>query len=111
MLALQIFIMNLILAEGKGLNSILDSFITDWAGPAYLIMVICIAIPMIKDRQFRALIIFLIFAAVLGVVIFFGKELFGKEGKATQGAKELIGVNTIVAENYVRMLLNKALIL
>lgn len=104
LLALQVFIINLLMS-GKGLSGVMTNLVDNWLGPAYIILVICIAIPMIKDRQIRNLIIFLVFAAVLGVVIFFGKDLFGKEGKLTKGAKDIIdsgstNVITLVDKDY-----------
>lgn len=90
LLALQAFIINLLMSGG--LKNVQKTLVENWLGPAYIILVICIAIPMIKDRQIRNLIIFLVFAGVLGVVIFFGDDLFGKNGFFTKGAQEVIGV-------------------
>lgn len=106
---LQLAIMNLIFAAsgGGGLSDIYKKFVEDWAGPAFLIIIVVVAIPMIKERQFRNLLIFLVFAAVIGVIVFYGEDIFGKDKGITNATKGLVdSINTItfVGKNYFKII-------
>lgn len=106
---LQLAIMNLIFAVGSGgggLSDLYNKFIENWAGPAFLIIIAIVAIPMIKERQFRNLLIFLVFAAIIGVIVFYGGDIFGKDKGFTKATKDLVdGINTItfVGKNYFKI--------
>lgn len=72
-----------------GLNELSQSVITDWIGPIYLLGVAGFALYFIKDREFRKLAAFLGIAAIVGALIFFGKDWFGNGGKLTKAAKSI----------------------
>lgn len=65
----------------SGLESIRQKLVSDWIGPAFLIVVVGVAITFIWKRQIRELLIFLLFAGVVGAIIYGAQELFGSAGK------------------------------
>ena len=74
----------------KGLTGVQETVISNWIGPAFIIAVAFFAIMFIKNRQFRELAAFIVIAAVVGLMIFFGPELFGKSGKLTTATDNVI---------------------
>lgn len=74
----------------NGLKAVSDNIIDNWIGPAFFIGVAFFAIIFIKDREFRKLLAFLAIAAIVGALIFFGREFFKKEGKVTTTVKNTV---------------------
>lgn len=72
----------------EGLRQVQTSFVNNWAGPLFLIIVAGVSITFLIRREFRMLFSFLAIAAVVGVLIFFGGTLFGSGGKLTGVAKQ-----------------------
>lgn len=72
----------------KGLSGLYDTLVSNWIGPAYLIGVAAFAIIFLKDREFRKLFAFLAIAAIVGILIFFTKDLFDKGGSFTKTVGE-----------------------
>lgn len=87
-------ILNNQLVLNAGLNKLVQKAQDDWIGPAFFIMVAGLSLVFIKNRQFRELLAFLGIAIVVGVLIFFARDLFGRESHLVKTAKEAVG-NTI----------------
>ena len=73
----------------QGLAGLQEKAINNWIGPAFLLGVAGISIIFIKDRAWMKLLGFLGIAAIVGMVIYFGSQLFGKDGNLTSGVKSL----------------------
>lgn len=85
-----------ILAQG-GLNSLWSNLLTGWVGPIFIAAVAVFAIVFIKDRAWMKLVSFVGIAAIVGLLVFFGSDLFGKGGKFTSVAKNQANqINTVV---------------
>ena len=69
---------NLVL--GAGLNDLWKSVRDNWIQPVFLAAVAVGAFMFIKSQQITKLIMFLVVAAIVGVLIFFGDKLFGSDG-------------------------------
>lgn len=88
----------------NGLKGLQDSFINNWVGPLFIMAVAVFAVIFIKNRQIRELAIFLVVAAIVGLLIFFGDDLFGSGGSLTDSANELIKeVNMIIPRHTPRL--------
>lgn len=80
-----------------GLNELWSTILSNWITPLYLAAVAVFAIMFLKDRAWTKLIGFVGIAAVVGVLIFAGKALFGGENAsltkvAKEGAKQINSV-------------------
>lgn len=87
--------MNLLffLASNDGLGNLQNTLVSNWIGPAFLIVVAALSIKFIVSRQFRELAGFLGIAAVVALLIFNGGNLFGKNGifyKIAEGFSNLL---------------------
>jgi hypothetical protein len=65
---------------GAGLTELWNSIRDNWIGPVFLAAVAVGAFMFIRSQQITKLIMFLVVAAVVGVLIFFGSSLFGTDG-------------------------------
>jgi hypothetical protein len=63
-----------------GLQELQDYIINSWLGPVFIIGIAAFALIFIKDRAWMKLISFVGIAAVVGVLVFGGSALFGKDG-------------------------------
>lgn len=73
--------MNLLyLAQGAGLGELQRNLVSNWIGPAFLIIVAGFAIKFIISRQFRELAGFLGIAALVALLVFSPEFLFGENG-------------------------------
>lgn len=88
--------MYVILFKGGGLKGIQDNLISNWIGPAFFILVAVFAIYFVKEQQFRRLIAFVGIAIIVGILIFYGDKLFGKDGKLVEEGKNTLNVQTIL---------------
>lgn len=79
----------LILFDG-GLSGIQSKLIENWIGPAFFIMVAVFAIYFIKEQQFRKLLAFVGISIIVGILIFYGDDLFGSSGKLVEDGKDLL---------------------
>ena len=75
-----------------GITAVQDSLISDWIGPAFLLVVAALSIKFVIQRQFRELATFLVIAAVVAVLIFAGSYVFGKDGVFTKVGKDAAGL-------------------
>lgn len=71
-----------------GLSSLLETLKSDWIGPIFFIVVAGVSITFLLQRQIRAMLVFIIIAAVVGVLVFFADAFFGSNGSLTKFAKE-----------------------
>lgn len=71
-----------------GLETLYNDIISNWLGPLFFIAVAAFALMFIKDRAWMKLIGFVGIAAVVGVLIFAGGDLFGKDKGFTKVAKD-----------------------
>lgn len=84
-----------------GLSSLTEWLLNSWVQPLFLLIVAAMALFLLKDKKMRELIIFLIFAAIVGVFVFLGNDIFGGNRGLTGVAKKAADkVN--VAEIYIR---------
>lgn len=78
------------------LSSLTDTAINDWIGPAFILLVAAVSIVLLWKRQLAAFFSFLAIAAIAGIFIFFGSDLFGKNGNITKAGKDVAKkVNTV----------------
>lgn len=80
----------------SGFSQLKDSFINNWLGPIFILVVAAIAIKFVISRQFRELAGFLAIAAVVGLLVFAGDSIFGKSGYLSKMAD---GIGKGVANN------------
>lgn len=79
------------LAASGGLGGLWDTIRTNWLGPIFFAAVAIFAIIFIKDRAWMKLIAFVGIAAVVGVLIFAGEDMFGDSGTLSGTAENLAG--------------------
>lgn len=77
--------LNLIMAAG--LSEVTGMFIRDWAGPAFLIIIVAVSVKFATSRQFRELASLIVFAAIVGTFIYTPGIWFGESGVFTGIAK------------------------
>lgn len=71
-----------------GISAIKKWLVDGYIGPAFLIVIAGVALTLMLNRQFRALIGFVGFCVVIALLIFGGDKLFGEDGAFTKSAKE-----------------------
>jgi len=81
----------------RGLNGFWNNILSNWITPIFIAMVAIFALFFIKDRAWMKLIGFVGIAAVVGVLVFAGGDLFGGKNKGLTGtAKKLADdINTV----------------
>ena len=82
----------------SGLNGLVETLTQNWLGPVFLIMVAGFSLAFLKNREFRGLIVFAIVAIIVALFIFMPGKLFGKDGKLTKQAD-----NVVDSINYVTL--------
>lgn len=82
----------------QGLSGLWNTVLTNWITPLYIAAVAVFAIVFIKDRAWMKLISFVGIAAVVGVLVLAGKEIFGTKGSGLTGVaqKQAGQINSIV---------------
>lgn len=70
-----------------GISSLGQTIVDNWIGPIFYVAVAGFSLYFIKDRKFRELFSFLAIAAIVGLAVFMGKELFGNNKGLTKAAK------------------------
>lgn len=81
-----------------GLTDLWNTVLKNWITPLYIAMLAVFAIMFLKDRSWTKLIGFVGIAAVVGVLVFAGGDIFASKDKGlTKVAKDATGkVNTAV---------------
>lgn len=91
----QGFVQNLVM--NAGLNGLMETLKNNWIGPVFFIIVAGVSITFLLQREIRKLLVFVVIAALVGVLIYFGADLFGQNGSLSNFAKkEASSINTIV---------------
>jgi len=87
-------------AAGSGLTNLWNTVLKSWITPLFIAAVAVFAIMFIKDRAWMKLIGFVGIAAVVGVLVFAGGELFGsKDAGLTKVAKNAAKqINTVAPD-------------
>lgn len=84
-----------------GLSSLTEWLLNSWVQPVFILIVGATSILLLKDKKMRELLIFAIFAAIVGVFVFLGDDIFGGNRGLTGVAKKAADkVN--VAQVYIR---------
>ena len=83
----------------SGLRGLWNTVLSDWITPLFIAMVAVFALFFIKDRAWMKLIGFVGIAAVVGVLVFAGGDLFGGKDKgltkvAKNAANDIQTVNS-----------------
>ena len=71
---------NIMVLNG-GIADKIGKIIGGYVGPVFLVIVAGVSIMFVKEREFRKLAAFLGIAAIVGIIIFAGDQLFGDKGK------------------------------
>lgn len=80
-----------------GLGGLQHSLISNWIGPIFILVVAGVSLKFLISRQIRELLIFIVIAAIVGLLIYAGGSMFGKSGKLKQGAQSVANnVNVIM---------------
>lgn len=89
---------HLVAFHAAGIDGLWTIILKDWITPIYLAAVAVFAIMFLKDRAWMKLIGFVGIAAVVGVLIFAGKALFGSADTGLTGVAKNAAtqVNAIV---------------
>lgn len=78
---INLFIMDATMVMGSsGLSNIWENILRDWIRPVFLCAVAVGAFMFIKSQKITQLILFLVVAAIVGLLIFAGNDLFGPGG-------------------------------
>lgn len=81
----------------EGLNGLTDNLRDNWVGPVFLLIVAGVSINFLIHREFRKLMVFAALAALIGMMIYFGNDVFGNNGSLSKFAqKEAVQINTIL---------------
>lgn len=88
----------LIIGAGSGLTNLWDGILNNWITPVYLAAVAIGAFMFIRSQQLTKLIMFLVVAAIVGVLIFGGRALFGDGGQSKGFTKMFEATGNKVAD-------------
>lgn len=71
------------------LGNLVNTAITDWIGPVLIGIIAIVAIILLWKRQFAGFLTFAVMAILAALFVFFGGDLFGKNGNLTGQAKKV----------------------
>ena len=71
------------------LGNLVDSAIADWIGPAFVLIIAAVAIVLALKRQLAAFLSFAAIAVLAAIFIFFGGDLFGKNGNISKAGRDV----------------------
>lgn len=90
-------IQNSLIYNAAGISGVTDSFLNDWVSPIFILVVAATALYFLFNREIRKLLVFLGIAAIVGALVFFGEDMFGKNGSMSKTInKEAQKINTIM---------------
>lgn len=82
------------------LSNLVDFAINSWIGPAFVLIVAAVAIVLAIKRQLAAFLSFAAVAVIAAIFIFFGDDLFGKNGNISKAGKDVATkINTVDLTN------------
>lgn len=92
------FLNTIVSMPGAGFVETWDNVLKYWVTPIYLAFVAFMAFKYLKNESIMKLITFVGIAAVVGVLIFAGADLFGSKDKGLTGAANEVAknVNTVI---------------
>lgn len=73
----------------QGLSGLTSSLITNWIGPAFLLVIAGIAIVLAIRRQLMAFLSFALVGVLAAIFIYGGAALFGENGSLTKVGKDV----------------------
>lgn len=78
------------------LGELVNSAIADWIGPVLVGIIAVVAIVLLWKRQFAGFLTFAAMAVLAALFVFFGGDLFGKNGNISKAGKDVANkINTI----------------
>lgn len=87
--------------NASGLNGIVNELKDNWLAPVFILIVAGVSIMFLVQRELRKLAVFLVIAMLVGVLLFFGEAIFGKNGNLTNwGKKQATSINTVMVHEY-----------
>lgn len=82
------------------LSNLVDFVINSWIGPAFVLIIAGVAIVLALKRQLAAFLSFAAIAVLAAIFIFFGSDLFGKNGNISKAGKDVATkINTVDLTN------------
>ena len=82
------------------LGGLVDTAISDWIGPVLVGIIAVVAIILLWKRQFAGFLTFAAMAALAALFVFFGGDLFGKNGNISGAGKDVAEkINTVDLTN------------
>lgn len=71
------------------LGELVNSAISDWIGPVLVGIIAVVAIVLLWKRQFAGFLTFAAMAVLAALFVFFGGDLFGKNGNISKAGKDV----------------------
>lgn len=71
------------------LGDLVNSAISDWIGPVLVGIIAVVAIVLLWKRQFAGFLTFAAMAVLAALFVFFGGDLFGKNGNISKAGKDV----------------------
>lgn len=71
------------------LGNLVDSAISDWIGPVLVGIIAVVAVVLLWKRQFAGFLTFAAMAVLAALFVFFGGDLFGKNGNISKAGKDV----------------------
>lgn len=78
------------------LGDLVNTAISDWIGPVLVGIIAVVAIILLWKRQFAGFLTFAAMAVLAALFVFFGGDLFGKNGNISKAGKDVAKkINTV----------------
>lgn len=78
------------------LGDLVNTAISDWIGPVLVGIIAVVAIILLWKRQFAGFLTFAAMAVLAALFVFFGGDLFGKNGNISNAGKDVAKkINTV----------------
>ncbi len=78
------------------LGDLVNAAISDWIGPLLVGIIAVVAIVLLWKRQFAGFLTFAAMAVLAALFVFFGDDLFGKNGNISKAGKDVATkINTV----------------
>lgn len=80
-----------------GLSGLQTTITNNWVGPIFIVVVGAVGITFLVKREIRKLMVFLLIAAIVGVLVYGASGLFGSSGSLNKSANNIAtNVNVIM---------------
>lgn len=77
------------LLPSLALGNLVDTAISDWIGPLFVAAIAVVAVVLLWQRKLAGFITFAAIAVIAALFIFFGGDLFGKNGNLSKAGKDV----------------------